>query len=125
MAMGTMLSDTMSDAGGLAHAAPPLHHLREQHFARRWQEWLPWATIESRKHSDPASQLYILKQRHRSRLLALLDARIGWPAIERNRLDSPVMDDAAFEFQLRCAKARRDCRMGRVKGKGKKYAKQP
>ena len=121
--MATTLSDAMY--AGLAHAAPPLHHRREQVIAARWTEWTPWATMESRRHSDPASIMFVLKTTHRSRLMSLLDARIPWPTIRRNRLDDPTMTGEAFEFQLRAAKMRRAVRMGRVKGKGKKYASKP
>ena len=113
--MGTTASDTLYL--GLAHAAPPPVSPRQLFFVdARWQEWLPWATMEARKHSDPANWLHIFRTRHRTRLAALLNANIPWDTIRKHRLDSPTMDDAAFQFQLRAASERRRVRMGRVKG---------
>lgn len=113
--MATMLSDTLYF--GLAHAAPPPISARQLHFVEaRWQEWIPWAAMESRKHSDPASRLHAMRTTHRSRLGALLNANIPWDTIRKHRLDNPTTDVGAFEFQLRAASERRRTRMGRIKG---------
>jgi hypothetical protein len=113
--MGTFPTDFSST--GLCHAAPPaIPARRAPRLALRWQEWLPWCTIEARRHSDPASHLYHLRQVHRSRVISLLGARLRWPIIRKHRLDDPIMPSEAFEFQLRTAIERRRVRMNRVKG---------
>lgn len=82
----------------------------------RWSEWLPFATLMARRTSDPAAKLHELKTTHRSRVISLLSAKVGWDAIRRSRLDNPELENGAFEFQLRAAVERRRTRIGRVKG---------
>jgi hypothetical protein len=112
--MGTLPTDFPY---GLCHAAPPsIPARRAPRLDLRWKEWLPWCAIEARRHSDPASKLYHLQQVHRSRVIALLGARIRWPIIKKHRLDDPIMSYEAFEFQLRTAIERQRVRMNRIKG---------
>lgn len=113
--MGTFGSDTVYQ--GLAKFSPPTHPLQSAAIDARWVEWRPFATMESRHHSDPANKLYAHKIRHRARLIDLLRARISWETIRAKRLDDPRMPAAAFEFSLRAAAERRRVRMGRIKGK--------
>jgi hypothetical protein len=115
------VATTRSDIQSLL-AQPPSPSLpprRDRAVESRWQEWLPFCTVEARRHSDPSNHLHSLRVRHRSRLVACLSASLAWDTIREHRLDSPVVSDAEFNFLLRCAIERRRCRMGRVKGQSK------
>jgi hypothetical protein len=119
--MGTTLSDTLYM--GYAHAAPPpVPEKQSRWIESRWLEWAPWCTIAARRSDDPSGALYALRVTHRSRLISLLSARVAWDTIRKHHLDNPTDTTELFEFQLRAAVERRRTRMGRVKGKGKKYA---
>jgi hypothetical protein len=111
--MATTLSDTLY--AGLAHAAAPPAIPSHQacYIESRWQEWLPWCTMEARKHSDPASRLFSLRITQRSRLIAALSARIHWDVIRKFRLDDPTISNELFEFQLHAAIERRRVRKSR------------
>jgi hypothetical protein len=74
-----------------------------------------------RESSDPANALYQFRTLHRERLTRLLRSGIRLGIIKKHNLDDPVMGENLFEFSLRATMERRRTRMGRVKGKGKKY----
>lgn len=88
---------------------------------KRWKSYEPWCAIESRKHPDPAARLYELKQLHAKRLHTLFARKIDWTVIRRYQLDCPTMTDAGFDVALAAAVERRRARLGRAKGKSKKY----
>lgn len=113
--MATTLTDTIYS--GLAHTQPPtVPPAQAKVIESCWLEWLPWATMHARRHSDPASYLYALKTTHHSRVVALLSAGIHWDVIRRHRLDDPLVGRELFEFQLQAALKRKQERIGRVKG---------
>lgn len=90
---------------------------------RRWDHWRPLAAlISSQCHiADPAEAFAHLRVRHRSRVTDILNSGIAWVVLCRQGLDNPMVPDAQFESSLRLAIERRRSRLGRVKGKGKKY----
>jgi hypothetical protein len=120
------MATTRSDIQSLvSQPAPPmLPPKRENYIERRWREWLPYCTVEARRHSDPANHLYLFRTRHRSRLINILLAGIQWDVLREHGLDDPTIDDARFNFLLRAAIERRRCRMKTPTTKSKKYPAQ-
>jgi hypothetical protein len=121
MTMGTLPIDLTGL--GLAHAAPPAIPVRQARWIdARWEEWQPWcAQFARRVGLVPSTALVPLRVIHRSRVINLLGARVSWAAIRKHRLDNPLVDNEAFEFQLRAASERRRTRMGRKKGVRRKH----
>ena len=91
---------------------------------RRWDHWSPLAVLAawSPQIADPANEFARFRVRHRSRVTDILNSGIAWVVLCRQGLDNPMVPDAQFESSLRLAIERRRSRLGRVKGKGKKYA---
>lgn len=115
------MATTRSDMQSLltVPAPPSLPSRREYHVEARWTEWLPFCTVEARRHSDPSNLLHLFRTRHRSRLIACLSASLAWDTVREHRLDDPTVSDERFNYLLRCAVERRRSRMGRVKGQSK------
>jgi hypothetical protein len=109
---------------GLAHTQSPTvarHH--EERISARWEWWKPAAITAARETTDPAAQFRVLQEFHRERLRALLGVSVSWASILRNNLDDPRLDGDKWRAIYLAAIERRRSRLGRVKGKGKKYAR--
>ena len=110
------------------HAArqhPPRHPCKQSTIDVRWHKaWEPWAAINSHLADDPAAQFACFKAIHAHRVVALFRVGISWRAILASDLDSPMPSSDEFTADLTLAIKRRKARIGRVKGKGKKYANQ-
>lgn len=113
----------MSDRTELtAHTAP----LGTRRVVLRWTTyWEPRVVVEAKTHYDIVNGFHILKLAYKRRVDTLLRVRIAWSSIVRNNLDSPFLLGIEFDRALSLAIERRRCRLGREKGKGKKYDHQP
>jgi hypothetical protein len=103
---------------GYAHAAP----LSSRRVILRWQRyWEPRCVVEAKRRDDATDSFYNLKLAYKRRIDTLLRAKIRWSVITANALDSPLALGTEFDRNLALAIERRRCRLGREKGKGKKY----
>jgi len=101
-----------------AHTAP----LGSRRVILRWlRYWEPRCVVESRDSDDPSTRFYELKLTYKRRVDTLLSAGIAWSSITSGYLDSPLALGIEFDRTLCLAIERRRCRLGREKGKGKKY----
>jgi hypothetical protein len=107
------------------HPAPPRQPVdRDSAIEQRWTaRWEPWCVIQSKREADPANALSQLKVIHRSRCVNSLNAGLAWTTILRSEIDSPLNGEVWFNAMLRLSVDRRRSRMGRQKGKRKKYDK--
>jgi hypothetical protein len=105
---------------GYCHAAPRLACI-----SRRWETiWRPLCALYAHRDGelDPTSAFAALRDAYHRRIDRLLVSRITWKAIHANNLDDPRRSGTEFDRALCLAIERKRCRMGRVPGKGKKYA---
>jgi hypothetical protein len=113
-------------APGLAHAAVPdaarnFSATRERWLARRWEYYRADCLIRARRErADLVDRTMISwKARQRSAVLFCLRAGLPWRTITTHNLDSPFYTEAERVTLVRNALARRESRMGRVKGRVK------
>jgi hypothetical protein len=110
----------------VCHAAPqhpPRRPCHQSTIDARWRKrWEPWAALNSHLADDPVKQRAEFKSIFTQRIDALWRMGISWRAILAGDLDSPMPDSEQFTATLTLAIERRKVRIGRVKGKGKKYA---
>jgi hypothetical protein len=104
-----------------AHTAP----LGSRRVILRWQRyWEPRCVVASRRADDmdAVDAFHDFKLAYKRRIDTLLRAKIRWSVITANALDSPLALGTEFDRNLALAIERRRCRLGREKGKGRKYA---
>lgn len=109
---------------GYCHAmAQPHTPSRSAMIHARWDShWSVAATIASKRDPDPAQVFGTLRESYFRRIDRLLTVDISWAVIKAGDLDSPLQSGTEFDRALCLAIERRRCRMGRIAGKGKKYA---
>lgn len=112
---------------GYAHAmSPPRTRTPSREstaIAFRWiSYWEPICVLQSHRAIDPAADFRILRDAFTRRIRALLAANISWSVIRAGDLDDPRGAGVEFDRSLCLAIQRRRDRLGRTKGKGKKYA---
>jgi len=120
--VGKALARVQATAKGIgyAHSAP----LGTRRVVLRWQRyWEPRSVVASRHADDPSTRFYELKLAFKRRVDTLLRARIRWSIITGSDLDCPFQLGTEFDRNLALAIERRRCRLGREKGRGKKYSR--
>ena len=121
-----MISHNLSAGLGLAHTTSPvasrlITSATDAHIARRWQYYVPAATIRARRDfafNFDGSMLH-RSRLHREAVLSCLRAGLPWRTITRQDLDTPFVSAEERARMIREAIERRDSRMGRVKGRVK------
>lgn len=112
----------------VCHAAPqhpPRRPCHQSTIDARWRtRWEPWAALNSHLAADPVKQRAEFKSIFIQRIDALWRMGISWRAILAGDLDSPMLTAEQFAADIALAIERRKARIGRQKGKGKKYANQ-
>lgn len=106
---------------GLAHATAPRYTFSftvERRIARRWEYWKATALVFARREHVISVEASVasLKARHREAILATMNANISWRVVCECCLDNPFYSDAHRAAELQGAIARRESRLGRIKG---------
>jgi len=92
-------------------------------IAHRWAALEPFVLITARRAMDPAAAFAFFKERHAEYFTKLRRAEVSPDVIIRHSLDDPVIPPMQFEWLLTQAVERRRTRLGRIKGRGKKYTR--
>ncbi len=76
--------------------------LKEQKsIARRWNQWIPWATHHIHAIGGTTDQLLtIIEKQHSSRVITCLAVGLNWGTIRRRKLDDPTLPDTLFQRNL-------------------------
>jgi hypothetical protein len=121
--MGTWTTDIAGQ--GLCHTRPlsRAERARQRQIARRWKMWEPLLLHDLRRADAPvAAELPRLRQVHARTMHLILDAGLGYAAINRDRnvkLDDPRLTDEERAAEM--AGLRRKSLMLK-RGRGKKVS---
>lgn len=105
---------------GLAHATAPrtVSHVTEGRIERRWEYYRTDCLRHARLNAVVSVEgaMANWKQRHREAALACLNVGLPWRTMIANNLDTPFLSIYSRVVLLRAAVARRESRLGRIKG---------
>jgi len=98
----------------------------ERKIAKRWAEWLPWATIEAKRRTTSdipfAALMAVYEDTHRRTLSRLLLARVKWSTIRNLRLDNPIESEETRERAVAAAIERSRARYaGHARGRARRH----
>lgn len=105
---------------GLAHATAPrtVSHVTESRIERRWKYYRTDCLRHARRDAVVSVEgaMANWKHRHHQAALACINTGIPWRTVLANNLDNPFYTELDRVMQLRAAVARRESRLGRIKG---------